>query len=106
MTMVEKVARAMVTAMAKHPESDYPDKTYDDILEEEPEAIDFINIVAKAAIEAMREPTEEMAKASYEALLGKDINWDGDYMKGHKDRLIETHTIMWQGMIDAAHKES
>jgi hypothetical protein len=83
--MVERVARAI--AKARHPGLTWPTKS-------DPEYIQTVHTYlrdARAAIEAMREPTEEMIKAS-------NREWDG--------RMSHRSSGAWQVMIDAALKET
>lgn len=82
--MIERVARAMAVAFeANEDEFASCDDLVDACLGGD---FDLYNI-ARAAIEAMREPTDEMLRASFRANTDPEI-------KLHKQR--------WQAMIDEA----
>lgn len=87
MNMVEKVARAIDDAACKHT----GEKSMFNIASED--EIEFINALAHAAIEAMREPNEGMIEAgAWETSSGKIIGSNGA-------------NNCYRSMIDAALKE-
>lgn len=96
MNMVEKVARAMaqhqLTALGKaamdDPKKDYYNKCYG---KDERKNIEDLS---RAAIEAMREPTQEMVDAANVP--------DAIILGGHRN-LVSSDG--WEAMIDAALKE-
>lgn len=69
--MIERVARAIMS-------------------EENPDSLDQYSAMARAAIEAMREPTDEMKNCSEEVHWGYSCHVCGGLKEG------------WQAMIDAA----
>lgn len=87
MTMVERVARAMWNAR----ELTLPLRTRQPF---KARLTDDIFIMALAAIEAMREPTEDMGEAGYAAACKYDY---GDMSPG-----LEISPATWRAMIDAA----
>ncbi|MAZ17862.1 MAG: hypothetical protein CL535_16220 [Ahrensia sp.] len=80
MTMIERVARAIQGAEATH-ENGTP----------------WVEHVARAAIEAMREPTWKMLEDS-----GQVENYGDSYSDLHPDL---DHKAWWRAMIDAALNE-
>ncbi|MBU6408053.1 MAG: hypothetical protein KGS44_13145 [Alphaproteobacteria bacterium] len=76
-TMVERVARAICRAA-------HPDMPWDRVIEFYPQA--------RAAIAAMREPTQ-------------DMEFDGAHVLPDYDPGCEDAKACWQAMIDAALKE-
>lgn len=92
MSMVEKVARAIYEA-TPFPNTEGPYEAQTD------EYRRMCKVLARAAIEALREPTEEMANEGMNA--GTDA--DDPYEPGN----MSSATIpIWQAMLDAALKEA
>lgn len=87
MSMVEKVARAMAEADVKIYEARHPDLSRDEIAGAAAVVAGDYVAMARAAIEAMREPTREMDD------VGRDHNFS------------RYATPAWQAMIDAALSE-
>ena len=85
-SMIERVARAICRANCT------PDMSAEDIDCQEENAWDMWVPEARAAIEAMREPTEEML-------------YCGDAQISDWDRTHEDVRAAWHAMIDAALKE-
>lgn len=81
MTMVARVAKALSTADGMHPEAASND-------DDEQPAWTLYVVMAKAAIEAMRNPSPEME------------DWFRDNLEH-----TETGAWIWKGAIDAALKE-
>lgn len=75
---------------------------HDSLSEEQRAAIDFHNLTfdhaARAAIEAMREPTEEMCWSATDVSVGTGC-------EGTFTIHLEAAKEAWQAMIDAALKE-
>lgn len=84
-SMIERVARALMSAQESR-DLDYAS----------PMVREAYLFAARAAIEAMREPTEEMLDAAY---VGSEI---GDFMDGLPDEVLSQ---AFTDMIDAALKE-
>lgn len=83
MTMVERVARALSVADGMHPQAASNDA------DEQPAWTLYVGM-AKAAIESLREPTEEMVEASA-AIYGDNYLYRHRYSKDQ-----------WRAMVDAA----
>ncbi|TDH35680.1 hypothetical protein E2A64_10085 [Pseudohoeflea suaedae] len=88
MNMVERVARAI--ANEAHKGGDYG-MTGDDAYDRRPEEF---TALARAAIEAMREPTKGMEDAPSDAEI--------DFGPGGSGDLDASPLNVWQAMIDAA----
>lgn len=88
--MIERVARASFSCWRKRMDDlgyhDVINRSFEDMSEQEHE---FLFIHARAAIEAMREPTEEMA--------------NNYYVLSHKTEIF--YVSVWQRSIDAALKD-
>lgn len=84
--MVEKVARAICRSMLQDPDIDYEVHHQDGLVK----GWKMYESEAKAAIEAMREPTEPMLDAGV-----RHHNNDKLYLK-------ESVSCQWDAMIDAA----
>lgn len=87
MTMIDRVARAMFEATNEH------DETWDT---EAQEIKTTYLIMARAAIEAMREPTDTMVMAAEWA--------EPEYREDDTD-MGATYKAEWRAMIDAALNE-
>lgn len=83
MTMIEKVARAIARSIDIDPDDGRAE-----------DAMKWIRITAKAAIEAMREPSDEM-------IIAADIYVEDGSEWGKQKTIVEGY----QQMIDAALKE-
>lgn len=99
-TMIERVARALCVA-AGHD----PDRTHDIYVEGDPDAgVAWAGYrrEARAAIEAMREPTEAMVDAACDVVVGFSGEYDdyNVYLGSHEFNGV------WTAAIDAALKES
>lgn len=98
MTMIERVARAMFAKLIAD------DDAYALARGDGPENITLdgsfdLRVLARAAIEAMREPTEAMAGAPYDANVRILTE------AGAEPILDDAAREVWQAMIDAALQE-
>lgn len=85
--MVERVARAIHAHIAQNTVAVSPDYKHD--------RAGFYEGLARAAIDAMREPTEEMELAWIKAAINSvNKDYPGDYI-----------TVAWQAMFNAALEE-
>lgn len=109
MTMIERVARAIYHQMDDHVKR-YGSGCVESIADLNDVSIegrvDLLEI-AKAAIEAMREPTEAMVEAGGEANYG----WTrAESAERAKEAVFEEHAsnakVLYQGVVDAALKEN
>lgn len=89
MTMIERVARAIYEVLASPSEPDW-DNTGE-------ETKGGAHQIARAAIEAMREPSPKMLEEGFGAL----ISGDDDAL----DTAVSDAAKCWRAMIDAALKE-
>lgn len=95
MTMIERVARAIYAAMAA------PSEPYWGCLDEATKH--GTKRIARAAIKAMREPTEEMVDQASEAIVQEYGKSDWEEAKDMAEGLVADP--IWHAMIDAALKE-
>lgn len=88
--IVERVARAMAAAITKQPRSGATFDKTPSLMIADDDSNSFWELlpVARAAIEAMREPTQDMTDAAVSSPIGDD-EADG-------------HNEAWRSMIDAA----
>lgn len=107
-TMVERVARAIYDAAAKH---EGTGKTWDDLLaligkndrRFAKEAYECVLAEARAAIEAMREPTPAMIRARWPTYHPWGQNAPPpEERQGMFDEMAEKTTVIWRTMLDAA----
>lgn len=89
--MVEKVARAIFSTNYHPDDGEFANRMFDN--DDHPQEKRRAYRAARAAIEAMREPTEDMLGGRYSAPL---FSYRDDYVS--REEVIE----QWQGMIQAA----
>lgn len=105
-TMIEKVAKAIAVADVNITAKTYPEMPMETMAELLQKVVDkgHYQAMARAAIEAMREPTEDMQTGAL-AKVGHEVDWVGGLMGSIYGAGVQVLADGYSAMIDAALKE-